>query len=81
MPKNIGKTALILLGKLVQDLALAAGDSGGSGSGLFDLASDPGEKRDLSAEKPDILAMVKGRWAAWRKEMDEAEPRGPFRDY
>jgi arylsulfatase A-like enzyme len=49
--------------------------------GLFDLASDPGEKRDLSAEKPDILAMIKGRWAAWRKEMDEAEPRGPFRDY
>jgi arylsulfatase A-like enzyme len=49
--------------------------------GLFDLASDQGEKRDLSAEKPEILAMVKGRWAAWRKEMDEAEPRGPFRDY
>ncbi len=49
--------------------------------GLFDLASDLGEKRDLSAEKPDVLAMMKARWTAWRKEMDESEPRGPFRDY
>ncbi len=51
------------------------------GNGLFDLASDIGEKRDLAAEKPDVLARVKARWAAWRKEMDESEPRGPFRDY
>jgi len=51
------------------------------GGGLFDLTSDIGEKHDLSAEKPDVLAMVKARFAAWRKEMDECEPRGPFRDY
>jgi arylsulfatase A-like enzyme len=51
------------------------------GGGLFDLAQDIGEKHDLSAGKPDALAMVKGRWAAWRKEMDESEPHGPFRDY
>ena len=51
------------------------------GSGLFDLAADLGEKRDLSADKPDVLRQVKARWAAWRKEMDESEPRGPFRDY
>src|SRR6266852_7256487 len=31
MPENVEKTALILLGKLVQELAMAAGDSGGSG--------------------------------------------------
>jgi len=51
------------------------------GNGLFDLAADLGEKRDLSADKPDVLRQVKARWAAWRKEMDECEPRGPFRDY
>ena len=53
----------------------------GQGGGLFHLDEDIGEKRDLSAEKPDVLAMVKARWSAWRKEMDDAEPRGPFRDY
>ena len=51
------------------------------GNGLFHLAEDIGEKQDLSAQKPEILAKVKGRWAAWRKEMDNSEPRGPFRDY
>jgi arylsulfatase A-like enzyme len=51
------------------------------GGGLFDLATDMWEKQDLSATKPHVLKMVKARWAAWRKEMDEAEPRGPFRDY
>lgn len=53
----------------------------GGGGGLFDLSADLFEKRDLSTEKPETLRMVKARWAAWRKEMDEAEPRGPFRDY
>ena len=51
------------------------------GGGLFDLAADPGETKDLSHEQPDVLATVKGRWEAWRKEMDASEPRGPFRDY
>jgi arylsulfatase A-like enzyme len=51
------------------------------GGGLFNLAADIGEKHDLSAERPDVLAMMKSRWAAWRKEMDESEPHGPFRDY
>jgi arylsulfatase A-like enzyme len=51
------------------------------GGGLFDLSADIGEKNDLSKEKPEMLARVKGRWAAWRKEMVESEPRGPFRDY
>ena len=51
------------------------------GGGLFHLAEDIGEKQDLSLQKPDVLAMVKARWDAWRKEMDDAEPRGPFRDF
>jgi len=49
--------------------------------GLFDLSVDIEERHDLSAEKPDVLARVKARFAAWKKEMDVAEPRGPFRDY
>jgi arylsulfatase A-like enzyme len=51
------------------------------GSGLFDLSNDLGETHDLSKEKPEILEMVKARFANWQKEMEEAEPRGPFRDY
>jgi arylsulfatase A-like enzyme len=53
----------------------------GKGGGLFDLATDIGEEHDLSESKPEIAQMLKDRFAAWRKEMDEAEPRGPFRDY
>jgi len=51
------------------------------GSGLFDLTSDIGEQHDLSNEKPDVLTMVKSRFAAWEKRMAEAEPRGPFRNF
>jgi arylsulfatase A-like enzyme len=52
-----------------------------NGRGLFDLSTDVGEKKDLSQEKPEVLARVRSRWEAWRKEMDASEPRGPFRDY
>ena len=51
------------------------------GSGLFDLSKDVSEQNDLSIEKPDVLRMVKSRFAAWEKLMAEAEPRGPFRDF
>lgn len=51
------------------------------GGGLFDLASDPAEQTDLSKSHPEILEMVRGRFASWQREMTEAEPRGPFRDY
>jgi arylsulfatase A-like enzyme len=56
-------------------------DMGGENTGLFDLANDMGETRDLSKEKPEVLAKVRGRFEAWKKEMEAAEPRGPFRDY
>jgi arylsulfatase A-like enzyme len=52
-----------------------------AGSGLYDLSKDAGEKADLSKTHPDVLARVRGRWEAWRKAMDAADPRGPFRDY
>jgi len=51
------------------------------GGGLFDLSQDISEQHDLSAAKPEALEMVKAKWKDWRREMDEAEPRGPFRDY
>ena len=51
------------------------------GKGLYDLSNDIGETKDLSKEKPEVLQMMQARFAGWRKEMDETEPRGPFRDY
>ena len=56
-------------------------DSPRYASGLFDLSVDIGEKNDLSKEKPEILKMVKDKWMNWKKEMDDAEPRGPFRNF
>jgi len=53
----------------------------GNNTGLFDLATDIGEQRDLSQEKPETVALVQARFAAWEREMAAAEPRGPFRDY
>jgi hypothetical protein len=49
--------------------------------GLYDLSRDPGETTDLSQEKPEVAAMIAAKFAAFKKQMDETEPRGPFRDY
>jgi arylsulfatase A-like enzyme len=51
------------------------------GGGLFDLSTDVGEKHDRSATHPEKLAEMRAHFARWRKQMDNAEPRGPFRDY
>ncbi|TWU32051.1 sulfatase-like hydrolase/transferase [Novipirellula artificiosorum] len=56
-------------------------DMGGKEGGLFDLSTDIGERKDLSDSRPEILKMVKERFADWLKEMEAAQPRGPFRDY
>ena len=37
------------------------------GGGLFDLSTDPGEKTDLSAAKPEVVDQLKERFAGWRK--------------
>ena len=50
-------------------------------SGLYKLANDPGERRDLSATHPEKQAELKERFDEWVREMAEAPPRGPFRDY
>jgi arylsulfatase A-like enzyme len=51
------------------------------GKGLYDLATDPGETKDLSQENPEVVKLMQARFASWKKAMDAAEPRGPFRDY
>ncbi|EMB13631.1 sulfatase family protein [Rhodopirellula europaea] len=53
----------------------------GKQGGLFNLANDMAETHDLSESRPQILAMVKDRYANWLREMEAAEPRGPFRDF
>ncbi|MFG0263795.1 MAG: sulfatase-like hydrolase/transferase, partial [Rhodopirellula sp. JB055] len=53
----------------------------GDQSGLFNLDEDIAEKNDLSQSNPEILAMVKERYTNWLREMEAAEPRGPFRDF
>ena len=51
------------------------------GNGLFDLSKDIGEQHDLSKEKPELLQMMKDKFAAWKTKMNAAEPRGPFKDF
>lgn len=51
------------------------------GSGLFDLSKDISEKNDLSKSHPKKLKELKAAFAQWTQRMEEAEPRGPFRDY
>jgi len=51
------------------------------GSGLFNLKTDIGEQQDLSTTHPKVLEKLKQHFARWKKQMDAAEPRGPFRDF
>ena len=54
---------------------------GKGAGGLFDLSVDVSENHDLSDEKPDVLKMVKTRYENWLARMNEADARGPFRDF
>ncbi|MDE0818234.1 MAG: sulfatase-like hydrolase/transferase, partial [Pirellulaceae bacterium] len=56
-------------------------DMGGESGGLFDLSKDIGETNNLSQSHPEILQMLKQRYQHWLAEMEQAEPRSPFRDY
>jgi len=49
--------------------------------GLYDLSEDIAESNNLGDIKINEYNMVKKRYLNWIKEMAEAEPRGPFRDY
>jgi arylsulfatase A-like enzyme len=52
-----------------------------SGTFLFDLSKDLSETNNLIDEMPGKAAEMQGHFEAWLKAMDEAEPRGPFRDF
>lgn len=43
---------------------------------LFDLSVDPGERTDLAARRPDLVATLKGLLADWEGDVDQ---RGPSR--
>ncbi len=51
------------------------------GGGLFDLSEDIGETKDLSAGLPEVRKRIERRYREWVREMQAAEPRGPFKDY
>lgn len=42
--------------------------------GLYDLASDPGETRDLSAAQPNVVTDLTRRWEAWRRATGASDP-------
>ena len=50
-------------------------------NGLFDLSDDAGEKNDLSEKEKNDLIMMEGRFRQWQAEMNNAESRGPFKDF
>ena len=52
-----------------------------SGTYLFDLSKDVEEKNDLIEKMPEKAAEMQAHFEDWMKRMDEAEPRGPFRDF
>jgi arylsulfatase A-like enzyme len=39
------------------------------GEHLFDLASDPGEKRDRQADRPEVLAELQSKYRSWEAKM------------
>ncbi len=51
------------------------------GSGLYNLQDDPSEKTDLSEKNPAQLRKLVNAFKRWRQEIDQSEPRGPFRDF
>jgi len=48
---------------------------------MFDLSTDLAKQNDLSSRKPDVLAHIKSRFAAWAERMEKAEPHGRFRNF
>lgn len=68
-----------------EDKAARVGDwkwvQSSKGNGLFNLKDDIEEQRDLSKSHPEKLAELKAAFLNWKREMDQAEPRGPFRDF
>ncbi len=51
---------------------LAARD--GSPPALYDLAADPGEHRDVAAERPEDVARLRALLTAWRRDLEPVPP-------
>jgi arylsulfatase A-like enzyme len=49
--------------------------------GFYDLSTDISEKNDLTDEYPDQYEEIMDNFTAWQTEMENSEPRGPFKDY
>nr|WP_231604654.1 sulfatase-like hydrolase/transferase [Crateriforma conspicua] len=49
--------------------------------GLYRVTDDIGESNDLSQQYPDVLEDIQAKYRQWENEMQEAPPRGPFRDF
>lgn len=47
---------------------------------LFDLVADPGETRDLAAEKPEIFAAMKQALQAWQRSCQHSSQGADYRD-
>ncbi|MGH9465634.1 MAG: hypothetical protein ACRD0X_08295, partial [Thermoanaerobaculia bacterium] len=43
-------------------------------SELYDLRSDPGEQREVAAERPAEVARLRSLLAAWRRDLEVYEP-------
>ena len=56
-------------------------DRRGNNNGFFNLSADIGESKDLSNLEAERYMMVKDKFYQWQKEMEEVEPRGPFKNY
>lgn len=64
----------------VEDLKWVKSDRG-RGGGLFDLSVDIEEKNDLSGKQIHDITIIKGKFHNWQDEMNDAEPRGPFKNF
>lgn len=51
------------------------------GTYLFDLDADVGEKNNLVETMPEKAAAMQAHFETWMRQMEESEPRGPFRDF
>ena len=45
-------------------------------TGLYDLAADPGEQKDLLKERPDIVKDLQARLAKWEKDVESPRLKG-----
>jgi arylsulfatase A-like enzyme len=50
-------------------------------NGLFDLSKDIGEKTDISEREINSVSLLNEKFYSWKEEMNNSEPRGPFKDF